>query len=369
MSDPGTHNLSRKGEGCDIALIGHLEAWKQVHRYLQELGKSNPRRLADEDAERLYSFIPPRKLFDLEFHSHPGGKVSRAVYIDTFIPPGELELSFAQRNLQKVKRAAECAVREGAKVASLGGFSSILLEGDVGQLASAKGCAFTTGNTLTSAFIVAGIEKVCAARGKPLDRLRLLVIGSTGDIGSACVDYFKHKFAEIILCAREKRRLAKQEAELAAQGVRCYSTEDPETALPTADVVLSVASVPKPTFVLKGCKPDVIVCDAGYPKNIRLEGQEATGRLFYGGMGYARGGYHCESPLLYDLLGFPDRKIAHGCMLEGALLALEGRHESFSVGRGNIKAEKISECWEMARKNGFELAPFYNHEGLWADPL
>ena len=55
-----------------------------------------------------------------------------------------------------------------------------------------------------------------------------------------------------------------------------------------------------------------------------------------------------------------------GCLLEGMLLALKGRFESYSRGRGNISPDRVDEIWALARKHGFALAPFFNDEGLCA---
>ena len=47
------------------------------------------------------------------------------------------------------------------------------------------------------------------------------------------------------------------------------------------------------------------------------------------------------------------------------LLALEGRYEPYSGGRGNITAAMMEEIWLLAQKHGFALAPLFNDSGLW----
>jgi fatty aldehyde-generating acyl-ACP reductase len=54
-----------------------------------------------------------------------------------------------------------------------------------------------------------------------------------------------------------------------------------------------------------------------------------------------------------------------GCLLEGMVLAMEGRRDSFSKGRGQITPEKIEEIWEMALRHGFPLAPFFYGSDYW----
>jgi fatty aldehyde-generating acyl-ACP reductase len=65
------------------------------------------------------------------------------------------------------------------------------------------------------------------------------------------------------------------------------------------------------------------------------------------------------------MFDFPDPRIAHGCMIEAALLAFEGRYEGFSNGRGNITADKIDEMWSLACRHGIQVAPLFNRDGVW----
>ena len=51
------------------------------------------------------------------------------------------------------------------------------------------------------------------------------------------------------------------------------------------------------------------------------------------------------------------------------LLALEGRSESYSRGRGDISPARVDEIWDLAEKHGFTLAPFFNARGLCGDRI
>jgi hypothetical protein len=44
-------------------------------------------------------------------------------------------------------------------------------------------------------------------------------------------------------------------------------------------------------------------------------------------------------------------------------LALEGRFESFSMGRGFITPERVEEIEAIAARHGIYLAPLYNAQG------
>ncbi|KAA6465299.1 hypothetical protein DYQ86_04985 [Acidobacteria bacterium AB60] len=68
---------------------------------------------------------------------------------------------------------------------SLGGFSSILIEGNLDRLPERRNTVFTTGNTLTVGFIVQGIRKRCVVEGRALRDATLLIVGTTGDVDPA----------------------------------------------------------------------------------------------------------------------------------------------------------------------------------------
>ena len=93
------------------------------------------------------------------------------MYIDCFISPDRLDCEYVHDNIGRVRAAAACAINAGARIVSLGGFSSILIEGNFDQLPEKADTVFTTGNTLTVAFIVQGIRKMCAMEGREISKI------------------------------------------------------------------------------------------------------------------------------------------------------------------------------------------------------
>ena len=59
----------------------------------------------------------------------------------------------------------------------------------------------------------------------------------------------------------------------------------------------------------------------------------------------------------------PFPNMAHGCLLEGMALALEGRFEPFSQGRGFITPQHVKAIESIADCHGIHLAPFHNADG------
>jgi predicted amino acid dehydrogenase len=56
--------------------------------------------------------------------------------------------------------------------------------------------------------------------------------------------------------------------------------------------------------------------------------------------------------------------VLNGCLLEGVALALEGRFDSFSEGRGRITEAKLEEIWSIASRHGITLAPLLGPGGV-----
>jgi fatty aldehyde-generating acyl-ACP reductase len=348
----------------DFALIGHQDTWEKISNILHRLRGPERDRLSLEQVREVVPWIPPRTIVRIKTRSYPSGEERNGVYIDTFIGPDDLNVDRFKKNIEKVREAAEYALRERVRIAALGGFTSIVLEGDLGLLPNTQP-VFTTGNTLTASYIVKGIEEAVKALKSCLEESTVLIIGATGDVGSGCASYLAPKVKRLYLCARNIRRLNEQHRKFESLGISCYISIDPYRYLSDADIILTAASMPVPSFTLEGCKDGALICDAGYPKNIKIIESLSRGiTIFYGGMGRVLGGYSFEPDLMESFYDYPVPFIGHGCMLEGMLLSLENRYESYSRGRGNITTERIDEIWMIAQKHGFVLSPFFNHEGL-----
>ncbi len=246
---------------------------------------------------------------------------------------------------------------------SLGGFSSILIEGNFDQLPERHDTVFTTGNTLTVAFIVQGIQKMCALEGRNLQRSTLLIVGATGDVGSGCARCLAPIVRRVLLSARNVERLRSVAAELQADGVQVEIATDLQRFSAEADVVICAASLASPSLLLGRIAPHALVCDAGYPKNLSPKAEMLGATVFFGGLGQVTGGMRF-TPDFHGILNrhpFPD--VVHGCLLEGMALALDGRFEPFSQGRGSISRERVEEIETIAARHGMHLAPLYNADG------
>ncbi len=356
----------------DFALIGHQESWRAAADVIAVLRGPERTPLPDDEIKDILPWIPPRAVCHVEISSiintKIGGVKARGLYIDSFIPPDRLGAAYVHENIARVRGAASYAIKAGAKVVSLGGFSSILIEGNFDQLPERHDTVFTTGNTLTVAFIVQGIRKMCEREGRDLGRSTLLIVGATGDVGSGCARCLAPFVRRVLLTARNQERLRRLAAELQADGVEVEIATDllendlQQFSAPS-DLVICAASLASPSLLLGRSAPDAIVCDAGYPKNLSPNAQMPGAKIFFGGLGQITGGLSF-APDFHGILNrhpFPD--VVQGCLLEGMALALEGRFEPFSQGRGFITPERVEEMEAIAARHGIYLAPLYNAHG------
>jgi fatty aldehyde-generating acyl-ACP reductase len=341
----------------DFALVGHQESWRAASDVLAVLRGPDHPPIPDDEVPEILPWIPPRAVCRIEARSVLGAK-AHGLYIDSFIPPDRLDPSFLRENLGRVRDAAACASREGAKIVSLGGFSSILIEGNLDRLPEHTGTAFTTGNSLTVAFIVQGVERMCALEGRDLRSSTLLIVGATGDVGSGAARCLAPRVKRVLLHARNPERLQTLAAELRMAGAWVDVAPDLRHPPACADLVICAASLASPSLLLEGIARGSIVCDAGYPKN--LSPGSSGARVFSGGLGQVTAGMTFEPDIQSVLYHQPVPHVLHGCLLEGIALALEGRFEPFSQGRGLITAERVQEIGAIAARHGIHLAPLYH---------
>ena len=114
------------GVDVDFALIGHQESWRAAADLLAVLRGPQHTPLPDEEIKDILPWIPPRAVCHVEIGSI-GGTKARGLYIDSFIPPDRLEAAYVHDNVARVRGAAAYAIKAGAKIVSLGGFSSFSL--------------------------------------------------------------------------------------------------------------------------------------------------------------------------------------------------------------------------------------------------
>ncbi len=348
--------------GIDFAAIGHQDSWQNITAMVNSIRSSGQEVLTCEKIKNIYSFIPSSVLFRAKVRSKTGSEINGA-YIETFIDPDKLCTQFIRTNISKVMTAMSRAKKLGFKIVTLGGFTSIVLEGNLDSFATGE-TKFTTGNSLTAAFIVKGIEKAADLLHIDLSQSNVLIIGATGDIGMACSHYLKSRANKLLLCARNVQRLTKMACELVNEEIDLRYSVNLQDLLPDADIIISAAS--SSGIKLDYCKKNVLICDAGYPKNLEHNiVHNKNVHLFHGGMGQVTFGYDFNPDYSRSMYYYDAPHIMHGCILEAMVLAFEKKYENYSSAKGNITTGKMEDIYDLSVKHGIVLAPFYNAKGLW----
>ncbi len=232
--------MDNPSSSLDFAVIAHQDSWHHITAFVNSIRRHDQPELSWEKIKDIFSFIPPRDICRLKVRSKTGAEVN-GVYIETFIDPDKLDPRFIRTNISKVMNAVSCAKKMGAKIVALGGFTSIVLEGNIDSFSQGVS-KFTTGNTLTSAYIVKGIEKAATLQNINLQESAILIIGATGDVGLACTNFLKNKVKKLLLCARNNQRLEKLSQELKKENISIKYSVSLRDLIAEADIIICVAS-------------------------------------------------------------------------------------------------------------------------------
>ena len=278
----------------------------------------------------------------------------------------ELPIEFVYDKLEKCGRLAE---QEGAKIIGLGAFSSVA--GDGGQtLAKRLNIAVTTGNSYTIATAVQGAVDGAKRMGISLPNANVAIVGATGSIGATCAEILARDARVVGLVGRDPEKLQALATRLQAKTDACIRIfTDVSTGLQDADIVITVSSAAQAIVLPAHIKSGAVVCDVARPRDVSVK--VATERddvlVIEGGVVRVPGEMHCkkiesEEPFSF---GFP-QGTAYACMSETIALALEGRYESFTLGK-EVTVDQVDEITEICERHGFRLDGYRSFERAVSD--
>ncbi|NEP45107.1 MAG: long-chain acyl-[acyl-carrier-protein] reductase [Okeania sp. SIO2H7] len=333
-----------------FGLIGHLTSLEHAQSVARELGYP-------EYADRGLDFwcsAPPQIVDTIEVTSITGQKI-KGKYVESCFLPEMLANRRIKAATRKVINAMAHAQKNGIDITALGGFSSIIFENfNLEKFKQIRNITlefkrFTTGNTHTAYVICRQVEQAAAKLGIELSKATVAVCGATGDIGSAVCRWLNAKTdaKDLLLIARDRDRLNTLQNELGRGQIL-----ELEAALPLADIVVWVASMPKgveinPEVLKKPC----LLIDGGYPKNME-------NKVKHPGVYVLKGGI-VEHSLDIDWkimkivnMDVPARQL-FACFAESMLLEFEKIYTNFSWGRNQITVEKMEDIGKISVKHGF----------------
>ncbi|MBW4680881.1 MAG: long-chain acyl-[acyl-carrier-protein] reductase [Microcoleus vaginatus WJT46-NPBG5] len=334
-----------------FGLIGHLTSLQHAQSVARELGYPE---YADQGLD-FWCSAPPQIVDDITVTSITGQKIEGR-YVESCFLPEMLASRRIKAATRKILNAMAHAQKHGLKITALGGFSSIIfenfkLEQQFQQIRNIKleFDRFTTGNTHTAYIICRQVEQASQKLGIELSKATVAICGATGDIGSAVCRWLDARtdVAELLLIARDQERLQALQDELGRGKIMQL-----EEALPQADIVVWVASMPKGVEIdPEQLKQPCLMIDGGYPKNMATTIQHPNVYVLNGGI--VEHSLDIEWKIMNIVnMDAPARQL-FACFAESMLLEFEKLYTNFSWGRNQITVEKMELIGQMSVKHGF----------------
>ncbi len=256
---------------------------------------------------------------------------------------------------RKVIATVRKAERQGARLVGLGAYTSVV--GDSGvTISRGVNTPVTTGDSYTVASAVEAVKKAAEIMDIDLATATLAVVGATGAIGAVASELLAEETPNIVLIGRRFDRLAQVKARCEAVGAEVQVSSD-LSVLPQADIILTVTSAVEAVIQPEHLKPGAVVCDVSRPRDV----SKAVAERRHDVLVIEGGLVEVPGPVDFHFdFGFPP-KTSYACMAETIALALEGKYESYSLGK-DLTVPQVKEIDRIARRHGFKLAGFRSFE-------
>lgn len=320
--------------------------------------------------EKAMAYTPPFVYSKVTGIQSPCGSEAEGWLITMGGTPKEMLSKAPEFTYRQILQAAELAKRLGAQIMGLGAFTKIV--GDAGVTVSRKAeIPITTGNSLSAAGAIwAAIEAVkrmglikIKAKSNRI-HAKAMVVGASGSIGAVCCRLLAQMFDEVVMVdIRDARLLALKQVirEETPQAKVIVSTRA-DKYLTNMDVIVTTTSAAgKSVLDIMKVKPGCVVTDVARPLDLSPEDVAKRPDVLVIESGEIE---LPGNPEMKDI-GLPP-KVTYACMAEVIALALEGRFETYTVGR-EIEWQKVNDIYELALKHGMKLAAISGHQGVFTD--
>jgi predicted amino acid dehydrogenase len=270
---------------------------------------------------------------------------------------------------RRLVRLCHSAKRSGAGLIGLGAYTKIV--GDAGVTVNRRSpIPVTTGNSLSACATLwaakLAIDKMGMVKrqGDFYDGVAM-VIGATGSIGAVSAKVLCRNWREIVLVAPRAHKLLELKEEILAIAPNCLISvaTSAEAHAGRSDLIITTTSAQGQKILeIETVRPGAVICDVSRPLDISEE--DALKRpdvmVIESGEVELPGDYRMRVDI--GLQG----RIVYACLAETALLAMDGRLESFTLSR-NISYQKVLDIDQMAREHGVRLSHITGHAGVITD--
>lgn len=319
--------------------------------------------------EKAVAYIPPF------VYSHVTGIVSETGdeaegwLISVGGTPKQMLAHPPEFTYSRLLEAAELSRRLGAQLMGLGAFTKVVGDAGVTVAKQAK-LPVTTGNSYSASGALWAAHEALRRLGiAEIDddgRIRgtAMVVGASGAIGSACARLLALAADELWLVSPETAKLLqlKQDIERDQPRATVHVATDPSAALSRADMIVTATSAAgQKVLDIMQVKPGCVITDVARPLDLSADDVAKRPDVLV----IESGEIELPGQVRMKSIGLPDR-VAYACLAETIVLALEGRYESFTVGR-NLSWPKVKEIYRLGLKHGMKLATISGVNGPYTD--
>ena len=319
--------------------------------------------------EKAVAYAPPFVYSHVTGIKSPTGAEAEGWLITVGGTPKELMAHSPEFTYARLLAAAETARKLGAQVMGLGAFTKVV--GDAGVTVARKASLpITTGNSYSASGALWAAHEASERLGlMEVDadgRMHgaAMVIGATGAIGSVCARLLALASDELWLISPETAKLLalKHDIERTTPRAKVHVAATPDRHLPHMDLIVTATSgAGKRVLDITAVKPGCVITDVARPLDLSPEDVAKRPDVLV----IESGEIELPGEVRMKNIGLPPG-VAYACLAETVVLALEGRYETFTVGR-DIEWEKVKEIYRLGLKHGMRLAAISGVDGVFTD--
>lgn len=357
----------------DFAFIVHALSHRDFERIpiIGSAIKSIPK-VYHQDFDKLVSKLPPIRYGRVSnIISQKTGRTVNGIIYALLATPQVLKKQEAEITYAQIQKCCQDAANRGAKIMGLGAYTKIV--GDSGVTINKNSpLPVTTGNSLSASATLWGLYEVVKKmqilsfdRDNGRANGAAMVIGATGSIGRVATKLLALVFKKLVIVAPRMDRLQELAQELKILAPQCEvfcAGNADEWASQVDALVTATSALDHKVIDVMRLKPGCVVCDCSRPLDFTKADAQSRPDIIIMESG------ELVLPGPYQLtcdIGLPGNTV-YACLAETAVLALEERYESFTLGR-DIDWVKVKEIYKLCIKHGVKLADIQGHMGILSD--
>jgi predicted amino acid dehydrogenase len=344
------------------------EYFKKV-RPIELLSRVAPPLFMDS-VEKVLAYAPPFVYSRVTGIKSPTGVEAEGWLISVGGTPREIMSRSPEFTYRRLLDAAKIARKLGAQIMGLGAFTKVV--GDAGATVAKRApLPITTGNSYSASGALWAAHDALLRmrllprpRGRERVKFKAMVVGATGSIGAACARLLVKAAEEVYLVSPETAKLLALKESILKETPDAKVVLSARTDKVIADmdmIVTATSGAGKKVLDIMKVKPGCVITDVARP--LDLPPDEVAKRPDV--LVIESGEIQLPGDVQMKNIGLPPG-VAYACLAETIVLALEGRFESFTVGRA-IEWEKVREIYQMGLKHGMKLAAISGVNGPFTD--